>query len=277
MAFKHSLVKINGGFGNQLFQYCFADYLKRNGHSVKINNYWFQSVNDKFKRSEVFPPEFYGFESADKKTLKLYELSDRYLDQVSFPIFRNFDDYNYSGKNEGLLNYFRGSWQNSKYLNSSKTFLTNSLIRNEIIKSGLKSKPMKNSVMMHIRNKNYLGDELEISYFINSLNYLKSIIKDKIYVNVFSDNKNIIKNEKIAEITDNFYSPTSDSDEEVVNTFAKMLKNDHFIISNSTFSYMVAFLKSKNENITLMPNPWMYGNKNKSLKTKYFTEILRIK
>jgi len=94
---------------------------------------------------------------------------------------------------------------------------------------------------------------------------------------VFSDNKNIIKNEKIAEITDNFYSPTSDSDEEVVNTFAKMLKNDHFIISNSTFSYMVAFLKSKNENITLMPNPWMYGNKNKSLKTKYFTEILRIK
>ena len=50
---KKALVKIYGGFGNQLFQYCFANYLKGKNLSVHINNYWFKSSNDKYSRKEI--------------------------------------------------------------------------------------------------------------------------------------------------------------------------------------------------------------------------------
>jgi len=58
-------------------------------------------------------------------------------------------------------------------------------------------------------------------------------------------------------------------------TFAKMLNNDHFIISNSTFSYMAALMKSGNKNVSIMPTPWSVHKKAKDLLMPQFIEISR--
>ena len=55
---RYSIVEIKGGFGNQLFQYNFANYLKLQNHKVSINNYWFKSEQDKYDRSEIFDSYF---------------------------------------------------------------------------------------------------------------------------------------------------------------------------------------------------------------------------
>jgi hypothetical protein len=39
-----------------------------------------------------------------------------------------------------------------------------------------------------------------------------------------------------------------------------MLKNKHFIISNSTYSYLAAYFKSDNDSIVTIPEPWMLNN-----------------
>ena len=40
------IVEIKGGFGNQLFQYNFANYLKSLGHNVKINNSFYSDLKN---------------------------------------------------------------------------------------------------------------------------------------------------------------------------------------------------------------------------------------
>ena len=70
MKLENSLVKIYGGFGNQLFQYCFANYLKELEKNVLINNLWFSSVKDKFGRNEIFEPEFLDLKEQAKRFLK---------------------------------------------------------------------------------------------------------------------------------------------------------------------------------------------------------------
>ena len=54
-----------------------------------------------------------------------------------------------------------------------------------------------------------------------------------------------------------------------------MLENEHFIISNSTYSYMAALIKNNEKNTILMPKPWMINKKNKNLSFPGFTEIER--
>ena len=274
MKFENSLVKIYGGFGNQLFQYCFANYLKELEKNVLINNLWFSSVKDKFERNEIFEPEFFGFKRAGKSVLKIYELADRYSIENASTIYKKFDDDNFDLMSFRYINYFVGIWQNSRFINNSKNFLVSNLVKNEEISENFFNKPKKNSVMVHVRMDNYLGEEVDLNYFYKSINFLKKELGDDIYINLFSDSSSILKEKKLISIADTVNLPDEKIDD-TLSTFAKMLNNDHFIISNSTFSYMAALMKSGDKNMSIIPTPWSVNKKPKDLSIPQFIEVSR--
>lgn len=274
MKLENSLVKIYGGFGNQLFQYCFANYLKELKKNVLINNLWFSSVKDKYERNEIFEPEFFGFKRASKSILKTYELADRYLSENGSTFYKKFDDDNFNLKSFKYINYFIGIWQNSRFLDNSKNFLVTNLIKNEEISENFFKTPKKNSVMLHIRMDNYLGEQVDLKYFYKSIDFIKNEIGDDISINLFSDSSSILKEKKLINIVDTINLP-DDKKDDTLTTFAKMLNNDHFIISNSTFSYMAALMKSEDGNITIIPKPWSVNKKPKELRIPQFIEITR--
>ena len=274
MKLENSLVKIYGGFGNQLFQYCFANYLKELEKNVLINNLWFSSVKDKFGRNEIFEPEFFGFKRANKTILKIYELADRHSSENGSKIYKKFNDDNLSLESFRYINYFTGIWQNSRFLENSKNFLVSNLIKNDEISENFLSTPKKNSVMLHIRMDNYSGEEVDLNYFYKSIDFLKNEIKDDISINLFSDSSSILEEKKLINIVDTVNLPDEKIDD-TLSIFAKMLNNDHFIISNSTFSYMAALMKSGGENISIIPTPWSVNKKPKDLSMPQFIEISR--
>ena len=50
--------------------------------------------------------------------------------------------------------------------------------------------------------------------------------------------------------------------EKVLDLFSKMLQNKHFIVANSTFSLIAAFVKEMDDSIIIVSDPW-FRNKEK--------------
>ena len=46
------------------------------------------------------------------------------------------------------------------------------------------------------------------------------------------------------------------TNENVINDFIEMTRYKYFIISNSTYSYMAAYLSSSDDKIVISPKPW---------------------
>ena len=69
---KNGLVNLIGGFGNQLYQIAFAEYLSDNGFDIKININWFKEhdFNDgTTKRNLEINVKDFGHSIAYEKTL----------------------------------------------------------------------------------------------------------------------------------------------------------------------------------------------------------------
>ena len=58
-----AIVYLKGGFGNQLFQLSFANYLRSNGVNVKINLKFFRNLGDNTPRELILPLSFFDFKS----------------------------------------------------------------------------------------------------------------------------------------------------------------------------------------------------------------------
>ena len=67
---KRSVVYLMGGFGNQVFQFSFANSLRKNGHRVLIDssNYKKQNEGDISLREQVLPTKFFSFNEVGKIT-----------------------------------------------------------------------------------------------------------------------------------------------------------------------------------------------------------------
>ena len=74
---KKAIVVIKGGFGNQLFQYCLANHLKKNNFEVKIDTS-FYNINDfdtkNTYRHLSFTPQELGFKKANKFSIIIFNL-----------------------------------------------------------------------------------------------------------------------------------------------------------------------------------------------------------
>jgi hypothetical protein len=267
------VVKLQGGLGNQMFQYAFGVALAEeyqdeltfelgyfnDSTSRQLGLSYFNTITPEVP--EKTHDKFHDFKSRLFKKINLYKLI-RYLvhTQHQFNYYKiNHVKNNtviYVGYWQSLLNF-----QNASELLRQHFTLKNSSISQDDI--NLVSQP--GIVSIHIRRGDYLiGDNakvhtnLSIDYYIKAVERMQQIHPDSKYL-VFSDD--------IEWVLDNLklpveWHPMNDKGYNDAEAMTLMSKCDHQIIANSTFSWWAAWLNSNKNKVVIAPENWFANDFN---------------
>ena len=237
------ITKIQGGLGNQMFQYAYGKHL-----ATKYNKKLYCDIN------------FYQYQSLRNFSLQDFENID--LDtsvdkiKVNFPIYKIDDDFNYKEISEpnNCGYYLDGYWQSEKYFKESesvirKQFKPNKNLFEKILETpGLDTK----TVSMHIRRTDYITSNgyhpvQSLDYYQNAIDLIGDY--DTLYI--FSDDINWCKeNLKF----NNMIFREGNSDIEDLFLMSMCANN---IIANSTFSWWAAWLNEHPDKKVISPSKWL--------------------
>jgi hypothetical protein len=242
------ITKIQGGLGNQMFQYAYGKHL-----ATKYNKKLYCDIN------------FYQYQSL--RNFSLHDFDNIDIDtsidkiKVNFPIYKIDDDFKFKElpdpNNSGY--YLDGYWQSEKYFKESeviirKQFKPNKNLFDKILETpGLDTR----TVSMHIRRTDYVTSD---GYHpVQSLDYYQNAIDlvgdyDTLYI--LSDDINWCKdNLKFKNMT--FREGNSDIEDLIL---MSMCANN--IIANSTFSWWSAWLNEHPDKKIISPSKWFGDNVN---------------
>ena len=181
-----TLVEIKGGFGNQIFQFAFANKLKDEGFNVFINTEYFkfnrEEIKDNTYRNLIIKENIFGLKKINIFYLYFFKIlkkinESRKLNKLfkrsGLPYFIKLKDSNFDKK---LLDtkfvHLDGYWQNIDNLVSQKEFLVEALSKIDILKKPINFLPQENTVMLLIRRGDYIKMEEDLS-----LNFYKKCIE----------------------------------------------------------------------------------------------------
>lgn len=277
-----SLVYLKGGLGNQLFQFAFANHIKSKRHKIFFCDeiYRYPKPENITKRDIIFPIKSFGFSNSNffiewvfntvnkifqsERVKRIFKPKNNYL----FNYIKDNDVDNFNKKS--ILTIYDGYWQELDFIKESKDYLIDSIKENKIISNALKVDRPSGSTMIHVRRGDYLqlNQELNESYYIESINKLKKYVKDFNF-DIYTDDISWVKSCSIFNSASNIFSQKSvhEDRDQVIKTFSQMLSYENYIIANSSFSYMAAHLGSSENSKVLYPEPW-FLNKNKNISVK---------
>lgn len=273
------ITKLNGGLGNQLFEYACARNLQ-----LKYNDEMRLDIEG-FKRS----PRHYSLENfilsddvsvlpeKDSKNLLFLQAVSKCNRNLAFSLGPLFGTYIWKSSNYRPLNisdtkgrtlYLYGYWQSEKYFEENKEKILKELkVKTpipEVCKDLLKDIKKPNSVCVHIRR----GDYVDCGFLhCDEAYYNKGL--DFIYEK-HSDCSAIIFSDDIAWVKDNmkFHVPATYVELDIPDyeTLRMMYLCKHFVMSNSSFSWWAQYLSENPEKIVIAPEYWLPENKeNKSM------------
>ena len=263
------IIKLNGGLGNQLFQYSLGKKLSiKNKDVFKLDLSDFTVDNPRSYSLGYFNiiENFASDEDINKiKKSGVWKLVDKlkpYCKRSAIK-YKGYDFDQNILKLSGDF-YLDGYWQSEKYFQDIEK-----IIKEEItLKESLPSKytelidKIKNSdsVSVHIRRGDYLSDKISKIYAICPIEYYyKAIEKIKEscpnpHFFIFSDDINWVKQNlniphpKILVSGDN---ETKDYEELILMSLCQ-----HNIIANSSFSWWGAWLNQNPSKIVISPDKW---------------------
>lgn len=234
------IVDIQGGLGNQLFQYCFALKLKKEKGLVRLffgKGYIEKQKVDSF-RSIGFNPNFFGLKELSKFSYHLVEF-------VKWIPFFGKKFYTIHKEKTGirttknyLLTSYNGFWQDLVFLESSILEIK------YIIEKNIKFQP-NNKTLLHIRRSDFKKNNLslKINFYQKALSNIDKNISN-ISFDIFTDDTEWVNQQEISKLAKNIFGPTQEKDDAFKN-FEKMLGYKNYIIGNSTFSLWPALISSK--------------------------------
>ncbi len=292
---RKAVVYVKGGFGNQLFQLSFANFLKQNKYNVTISTDLMVKKLNHTSRQLILPLSYFGF----KKENKINSITFKSLNKLSHSRstkFLNMDNtlsrYQYTKEHDDYekINqkklYFNGYWKNQKYIEFSKEFIISSLKKNRTLNYGFQNKNSK--ALIHVRRRDFVANDwqLDISYYEDSIDLLLNNYNN-VKFDVFTDDRKWVENSKIFKNAENIYSQgqgnsfidnkanifEKDDKNETILTFSKMLEYQHFIAGNSSFAFWAAFLKSTEKSFVTVPEPWFYRESHITLKKENWNVI----
>lgn len=271
------IVKLQGGLGNQMFQYALGRYLAyKNSTELKfdVDSYKTNPLGDYSFSLEQFninirdhlatPHEIEQFKKYQRKTgmfgflhNQLFADETKYAQEKSM----NFDSTVLEIKDPA---YIHGWWQSELYFTAIRSIL----LKDFTLRTSLKGKnkeiadyaKIKPSVSIHIRRCDYITNlrtcayhgELTKEYYSAGLSYItKSIPCPTLFV--FSDDIEWVKRNisfplKTIYIEGNMAKPHED--------MYLMSLCKHHIIANSSFSWWGAWLSQNPNKIVVAPKKW---------------------
>lgn len=264
------ITTIIGGLGNQLFQYAFHLYLKKNVpqqvHFLNICDFESYTLHSGYLLEKVFNIEEEYTEKAILKKFEKNSLIKRVGNKTKMTNYQIFFEKNFNGidhLNDKKNYLFQGYWQNRTYVEAVQQILNEKLKFN--IEMDIGEREIQDlmersvSVSIHIRRGDYLSPENKVKFSgICTEDYYKRAIKyfiqkyPQAHFFVFSDDEAYAKN--------NFKGRTNfhimKKHEKDYHDLFLMSKCEHNIIANSSFSWWAAWLNNNSHKEIICPSKW---------------------
>lgn len=266
------VVELQGGFGNQLFQLNFANYLKEKGNTVKISSRLInKDIAGVTKRKVLLPLNYFNLSEVNtfeyNNLTALIKIQNKSIYKKNFQQrFGYFKGYDLTISDLKSRNYFIGYWKNLKYLD--KEFTINALSNNKMINKSTRQLPDPGSTMLHVRRGDYLanGWELPLNFYQKSINHIREYVEN-FYFDIFTDDLDFVKSQKMFSRVNNIYSKDNSSkNDDTLETFSKMLNYKNFIVGNSSFSFWPAYINSTITSRVVVAEPWFKNSQHPTLK-----------
>lgn len=262
------IIRLQGGLGNQMFQYAFGQYLTKNtAHDVRYDISSFAKDQLRSYALEAWQIEL---TTIDIETLPLLPM--RYggkgvknLWSAKFPLRRVKEKQPYSFQSRYFHtrdhSYLDGYWQNERYFEG---------MRDELVRKFRPAKPLSrkstgiieqvessNSVALHVRRTDYLNlpemQVCDLSYYKQAVEKLLAS-QSGIELFVFTDDPSWC----VENI--NFPYPTHlvlhNTEATAHEDLWLMSRCRHHIIPNSSFSWWAAWLKKDSDGEVFVPDRW---------------------
>ena len=271
------VVKIKGGLGNQLFQYAFARAFQENRRDDKLILDVSGFEKDKqrnFSLSNFELSNKCDIEESNKYNARYDRLTNQFLrvatkimPRIAFKYLSRkgilvWDriDYIEIPKIDNENVYINGYWQSEKYFSSIKSQLKKEIICPIKDVQLLEKIRNSNSVCVHIRRGDYLLPQNHL--LVCTEKYYKAAI-NKILEN-FHDAKFFVFSDDIDEVKRmNFFDKKLKEQVHFVENFHPdyeeimlMSSCNHFIISNSSFSWWAQYLTNNANAVIVAPSIW---------------------
>ena len=242
-------VRVQGGMGNQLFQYAFARELQeRTQYNIQLVTSWY--TRDKEIGRKFILDHFnckYNVVPQNDTYRCQYHIKDDFTEIVLSDIK---DD-----------TFYDGYWQREAFFHDIGAKLANELllqhqyIPNKIYALARKMK-QENSVSIHVRRTDYLNiaemATCSEEYYRDSLQFICNRING-IYVYVFSDDQEWVKEH--FHFLQKYKIQFVNTGKDYLDWYL-MSSCRHNVIANSTYSWWAAYLNSNKDKIVVMPEKW---------------------
>lgn len=263
------IVKLQGGLGNQMFQYALGRRLAlKNNAELRLDVTHFEQYGVRRYELHVFN---IFCSVASKRNIKFFrKFNNSIISKIAGRHYKYVKEKNlYFDKTvlekKGNI-YLDGYWQSEKYFKDIREIIVKDFaVRNEPDtknKSLLEKIKNSNSVGLHIRRGDYVSDEkinkfhgtCPLEYYYNAVKIVEKIGDPEFFV--FSDGPEWTKmNLKLQYPT--FYS--DNNPKRGYEDLRLMSHCKHFIIANSSFSWWGAWLSDNLDKIVCAPKTWFAG------------------
>ena len=275
------VVKLQGGMGNQMFQYAF-------GKKIAIDS-GRKLVLDRGFLLNKTPGPWNNYICRDYD-LDIFNLSDHSIvDQFSGDFFYIGETVDWSSdisqidrllesilkiENENV--YVDGYWGSPRYFSNSFSPAEEFSVRKDLILDSPISTEISqsNSVMINIRRTDFLNGDFHGFYGRDYiLNCIEKIEKKEngLKYYIFSDDIPWCY-ENLSDIPSSFIVGHEYKGDRFSNYLHLMTLCKHFIIPNSTFAWWAAFLSSNEDKRVLYPKVWLKGP---GIETNFLVDGLR--
>lgn len=269
-------VKVIGGLGNQLFQYCFYLALKKENckkdFSLDIEDFNNYSLHNGYELERVFNLNEKYFKSAVKN--RIYR---KVIDKIFYLNYkeRKSDYYKFNSKYLSCFNshsIIDGYWQSLQYVELSRVFWEDKLIFPSLVTD--KNIKLENickrhqSVSLHVRRGDYINHEslggiCDLDYYEKAISYFKHKIVKPVFI-VFSNDINWCVNNLPKDTKYIFVSWNVGNQSYIDMQLMSYCK--HNIIANSSFSIWGAILNNNKSKTVVRPKRWINNKKEDELK-----------
>lgn len=273
------IVRICGGFGNQLFQYAFFLAIKEKfNEPVKLDAFDMEdyALHNGFELERIFNLNADYCSLDEKKQLqgtkniltKIVKEIRKHIPFIntSYIKEKKHHHFSYHPENFGTPNtdiYYRGPWQSPKYFENVEGILREQLVfpaftsnKSHDLVEDIKD---KETVAVHIRRGDYLkhkalGGICDLPYYNNAIQEISKRVESPLYV-IFSDDITWCKeNIKV----DNARFVDWNTGIQSFEDMHLMSLCKHNIIANSSFSWWGAWLNANPNKQVIAPNKWIH-------------------
>lgn len=276
-------VKIDGGLGNQMFQYALALSLKEFGLDIKIDLASFKKnvLHNGFELNKIFHISIPVAEHEEVKHLKddntsyLHKVKRKIVGRKKSHITEN--NFNLESLNLNDNFYLDGYWQSENFFDVGRKKVIETYqfpkiydSRNEDIISKIKN---SNSVSIHVRRGDYINNSKIYKeygaicgkeYYDNAISKLKSHIKNPTFF-VFTNDSEWAK--KNLSISNQSHLIDWNKKENSFKDMYLMTLCKHNIIPNSSFSWWGAWLNKNKNKTVIAPNIWKISEGSNNWRT----------